>query len=284
MVKFAHRHAEMATDDLNTQLKALSAALEFLARNVSGEIVPAILGTRRDQIIMEVTSNPDPFAKHKRLCNEVAAKMLGDVKRALRGAKSKRARLRSALKIAIVGNSMEFGFMDHWSNRVALRKEFRRLLAHKLGHDDLEAIVSRVLDSKEVLYLTDNAGEIVFDKLLIEELKGAGVKPFVAAKASPVQDDVTMAEVRALGIQRIAKLLSAGESVGIDLNVASPELLRKLEEAELIISKGMGNYETLSEFEEKLRGRLVYLLRAKCNPVAGALGVERGALVAKLVV
>jgi uncharacterized protein with ATP-grasp and redox domains len=208
MVKFAHRHAELATDDLDIQLRALSAALEFLAKNVSREVVPAILGTRRDQIIREITSNPDPFAKHKRLCNEIAAKLVDDVKPILRGARDEGARLRSALKIAVVGNSMEFGFMAPSSNVMALRKEFRGLLARELSHDDLEAMVSKILDSEEVLYLTDNAGEIIFDKLLIEELKRAGVEPLVAAKASPVQDDVTIAEARALGIHRIAKLLS----------------------------------------------------------------------------
>jgi len=278
MVNFAFRHAKLATDDIEVQFRALSSFLEFLAKNISAEAVPAMLGTKRDRIILAITSNPDPFANYKRLQNEAAKKLLEDVRLRLQKMKSDRSRLRFALMAATVGNSLEFAFMGRALDE-AIMEEF--LGSSDLG-PDLEKIVTKLIDAEEVLYLTDNAGEIMLDIPLIEELARMGKKLSVAAKASPVIDDVTLEEIRALGIGEVVELLSAGDFVGIDFETAPRELLRKLEGADVIISKGMGNYETLSEHEEKLGGRLVYLLKAKCEPVARSLGVEKGKFVAKL--
>jgi hypothetical protein len=145
----------------------------------------------------------------------------------------------------------------------------------------LDRIVPRILKAREILLLADNLGEIVLDQILLEQIKEAGPKLFVAAKPSPVQDDATLDDARALGLGKVTELLPTEDSVGVDLGKAPKELREKLKSADIILSKGMGNYETLSEFEVELKGHLVYLLRAKCQPVASSLGVKKGALVAK---
>ena len=146
-----------------------------------------------------------------------------------------------------------------------------------------EEIICEILKAGEILFLADNLGELVLDQILLKQIKEAGLRLFLAAKPSPVQDDATLNDAQALGLGEIAKLLPTEASVGVDPEKAPEELQEKLRSADLILAKGMGNYETLSEFEGMLRGRLVYLLRAKCDPVASSLRVRKGALVAKFV-
>ncbi len=283
LLERAGDQVRLATDDENLQFEALSEFIKFLAENISKDAMPPPLGSERNRIIMRVTSNPNPYAGHKKLSNEAAEKLRPHVERLVQEGESREEKIRRALVASVIGNSMEFGVAGHEFDPTTFRREFDELFSRGLGHDDLDNIVPKILNAKEILLLTDNSGEIVIDKILLEQIKETGPKLFVTAKPSPVQDDVTLDDAQALGIDEVAELLPTEASVGVDPNRAPEKLRQKLKTADLILAKGMGNYETLSEFEDELKGRLVYLLRAKCNPVASSLGVEKGALVAKLV-
>ncbi len=281
LLERASGQVKLATDDKDLQFRALSEFVRFLAENISEDVVPPFLGSERNRIIMRVTSNPNPYSRQKELSKEAAEKLCPHVERLVGEGKHRVEKIRRALVVSVIGNSMEFGVAGYEFDPSTFRQEFDELFSRGPDCDDLNRIVPRILKAREILFLADNLGELVLDQVLLEQIREVGPKLFVAAKPSPVQDDATLDDARTLGIEEVAELLPTEDSVGVDLEKAPEELRKKLEDADLILSKGMGNYETLSEFEERLKRRMVYLLRAKCHPVASSLGVEKGALVAK---
>lgn len=283
LMKVAAEQAELATNDQELQFKALAEFSKFLKSNLSAEVVPPYLGTERSRIVRKVTSNPDPYVNLKKKSNEAGVELKSIAERLVNEAQDERKRLKRALKIAAVGNSMEFGVSGHAFDPASFRREFKELFERGLSVDDSDKVISKILSGEEILYLTDNCGEIILDQVLMREIREVGDTLSIGVKSSPVQEDVTLETAENLGIEKFGELIPTGSMVGVYPDEAPPEIRKKLEGAELILSKGMGNFETLSEFEESLRGRLAYLLRAKCNPVAESLGVERGSLVVKLV-
>lgn len=273
---------ELSTQDKEVQLKALSSFLEFLESNVSEDLVPARIGTERNRIISEITSNPDPYTQIKERSNETAAKLEPIAEELVAEGKGKE-KLRRALVVATLGNLMDFSISDYELDYSSFREKFKKLFRSGFAHDDSEKIVSWIGASDKILYLLDNCGEVILDRVLMKEIRRKGPNLLVAARSRPVQDDVTLEIARKLEIDEIGKLLPAGTVTGVDPAGAPSELRRQIENADLVISKGQGNFEMFSEFEDRFRGRLVYLLMAKCDPVAHYLNVERGALVAKAV-
>lgn len=275
----AAEQVKLATDDEELRFKALSEFTRFLASNFSKENTPAYLGSERSRIIKELTFNPDPYAELKERANRTAADLRPFAEQLVAGGKGKKERLKRALKIAAAANSIEFGVSEYEFDPELFRSEFEELLDKELKIDDSAKIASRIISCDEVTYLLDNCGEIILDQVLMSEIRDAGTDLFIGAKTKPVQEDVTSETAKEIGIGKFGKIISAGEKVGIFPQDISSELQKKLECSDLVISKGMGNFETISEFEEDLEGRLVYLLRAKCSPVAENFRVRRGELV-----
>ena len=130
--------------------------------------------------------------------------------------------------------------------------------------------------AREVLYLADNVGEIVFDKLLIEKLKNYGVTVKVALKEKPILNDACISDALEVGLDDIAELVSTGtDSIGVIYEDLSPEFKEIFQKADMVIAKGLGNYEGLDEMD--LGDKPVFcLLNAKCQPVARDIGVKEG--------
>ncbi len=270
---------KLATDDENLQFEALLKFLEFLASNASKKAVPSYLGSKRNKIITEITNNSDPYRRLKQKSNEVAEQIEPIARKLVEAGENEREKLNRSLKIAAAANSMEYGVSKFEFDPEGLQSKFENLLDEELKIDDSREISSKILSSSKVLYLTDNCGEIILDHILMGEIAKTGAEVFIGAKSSPTQDDVTVEMAEKLGTEKFGKIIPSGEKVGLFLDDAPDEMKNIVESAGLVISKGMGNFETISEYEEKLKGKLVYLLRAKCTPVAQSLGVERGELV-----
>lgn len=277
----AVKQVRLATEDEDLQFKILSEFSKFLGSNFSKENTPSKLGSKRNRMIREMTSNPDPYAELKERAIHAARDLKPFAEKIVEEGDGKKDKLKRSLKIVAAANSMEFGVSAHEFNPEFFQSEFEDLLERDLKIDDSSEIVSKILSSDEILYLTDNCGEAVLDQILIEQIRDTGAKLIIGVKSEPAQDDITFQKAKEINLDEFGELVTTGGKVGIFLNDISQKLQKKLENADLIISKGMGNFETISEFEENLKGRLVYLLRAKCNPVATSLGVERGELVIK---
>jgi len=189
-------------------------------------------------------------------------------------------KIEALIRIAAAANSMEFGVKGHDYDNSTFAGVFSETLNEKL-YGDIKKIKERLESFGNVFYLTDNSGEVVFDLFLIGRLKKMGKRIVVGSKSEPVLNDVTVRELEAMSD---VDVIATGDVVGTALDSLSDRARSLLlDPGWLILSKGMGNYETISEYEKMLAGRLIYLMRAKCEPVAAAVGVPRGSLVARAI-
>ncbi len=270
-----------ATDDESLQFKTLSSVLNFLAVEFKPTANPAYLGTKRDQIIKEKTDNPDPYLKKKKLSNQKALEILPIAKKIILDEFSPLSKFRKACLSAIVGNIIEFDLPENPFEF----KDLKNLIKQSekdLAIDDIHLIFEEAKKAKNVLYLTDNAGEIAFDMLLVEEIKKLGTKVIVAVKNGPILNDATIEDAQFVGMEKIAnKLITTGsDSVGLFLEDCSSEFLDIYNSIDFVIAKGMGYAETLTEL--KLSVPHALLLRTKCCTVANHFNVSTGKNIAKL--
>jgi uncharacterized protein with ATP-grasp and redox domains len=276
------RELELATSEDAVKTRTTKKLLDFLSDNFSEDAVSAILGTMRDRIIKRETGCPDPYKEKKALSNDYASKLLPNIRRILEDERNVYKRFRKACLAAIVANAIEFDMLEHDQKL----EDFPTLLTRaeeELEIDDIEEIYSRIRKSRKILFLADNAGEIFVDALLVEQIKILGPHIVVVVKSGPVLNDATMEDAVLAGIPEVADdvITTGTDSVGLVLSESSQELKKHLEESNLIVSKGMGNYETITE-ERIDRKCIAYLLRAKCSAVAEDLGLKIGSNVAKL--
>lgn len=270
-----------ATTNPALRFRAMVELLRLLSREFRATAVPAGLGTKRDRLIKRITGNDDPYRRSKRRSNEKALELLPSVRKIVEEGFAQQDRFKKACLCAIVGNIMEFHIPGHRFTFRGLRKTFKN--AEKdLVIDDINKVYELAKKAHTVLYLVDNAGEIVFDKLLVEQLKNMGVEVIVGVKGGPVLNDATLEDAEASGIGKIAdKIITTGtDAVGLSLKEVSVEFSEVYNSVDLIFAKGMGYAETLTEY--KLKKPHALLFRTKCNPVANYFSVPRDKNVAML--
>jgi uncharacterized protein with ATP-grasp and redox domains len=270
-----------ATTNPALRFRAMSDLLRLLTKEFRPTAVPADLGTKRDVVIRRVTGNPDPYKRSKMISNEKALRLLPYARKLVEEGYTLQDRFKRACLCAIVGNIMEFDIPGHRFTFSSLRKGFREA-AKDLVVDDISEIYELAKKASTVLYLTDNAGEIVFDTLLVEQLKNMGLTVIVAVKGEPVINDATFEDAEASGMSNIAdRIINTGtDAVGFAPKEVSAEFLDVYNSVDLVFAKGMGYAETLTEY--KLKKPHASLFRTKCNPVANFFGVPREKNVAKL--
>ena len=256
-----------------------------LVRLVHREFKPtsnaAELGTKRDKIIRELTGNRDPYYRTKKESNERAKQLLPYARKFVDEGYTQQDRFKKACLCAIVGNIMEFDIPGH---NFVLR-DLRKVLngaAKDLVIDDIDKAYELSKKAKSVLYLADNAGEIVFDTLLVEQLKNMGLRVTYVVKGAPVINDATIDDVLLTNMDKLAdEVLTTGtDAVGLLKKEVSPEFLKVYDAAELVFAKGMGYAETLTEY--KLTKPHLLLFRTKCVPVANYFSAPRDKNIAKL--
>ena len=179
---------------------------------------------------------------------------------------------RTAAMLAVTGNIIDYGAHSTPKDIDAVIHE---LLGHSLARDDTEELKRSVGNARSILYLGDNAGEVVFDRLFIETMGHPGV--IYVVRGAPVINDVTMEDADRAGMHRACRVIDNGyDAPSTLLPYCSEEVKDAFHEADLVISKGQGNFEGL--MHEK-RPNLFFLLMAKCDPMANLLGVQKGDLV-----
>ena len=180
--------------------------------------------------------------------------------------------METAMRLAMAGNVIDFGVTAHLSE-ADVHEAVKRALTQPLD-GDLEAFRQAVSGAKDILYLADNAGEIVLDKLLIQRMPLERLT--VVVKGAPVINDATMEDAQAAGLPELASVIDSGsDAPGTILTDCSRGFQARFHKAHLIVAKGQGNYEALSDVEKDIW----FLLKAKCPVVAEDLGCEIGSLV-----
>jgi len=205
-----------STDDKALQFRVLSEVLRFLNEEFTPTANPADLGTKRDRLIREMTNTYDIYEQKKKLSNRKALEALSVAQDIVSQESSPELRFRKACLSAIVGNIMEFDLPDNpfkFSDLKGLIQEAEE----DLVIDDISKIYEKAKNSNQILYLTDNAGEIALDTLLVKELKNFDAEVIVAVKAGPVLNDALLDDAKAVGMDKVAdKVMTTGaESVGL---------------------------------------------------------------------
>jgi len=271
-----------ATTNPALRFRCMAEIVKLLNRDFKPSTVAADIGTTRDRIIRQLTSNPDPYKQIKKLANEKALKLLPQTKKFVHAGYTQQERFKKACLCAIVGNVMEFDIPGHKFTLRSLSKIIKDA-TKDLVIDDIDRAYDIAKKANNVLFLADNAGEIVFDTLLAEQLKNMGLKVTYAVKGGPVINDATMEDAELSNIDKLVdEVITTGtDAVGLLKKEVSPEFLKIYDQAEIIIAKGMGYAETLTEY--KYTKPHLHLLRTKCNPVANYFCVPRDKNIAKLI-
>lgn len=273
-----------ATDDPSVRLKAVQALLCMLAENFRPTAVPSVLGTMRDRLVKEVSGNPNPYAEKKRISNSEALKILPLAEKIVETEPTARLRFRKACLAAIVGNIIEFNIPGHkfeFSDLQRLNMDAEK----ELVIDDISEAFEVAQKAGVILYLTDNAGEIAFDTLLVKELRNIARdgRVAVAVKDMPVYNDATIEDALYVGMDKAADLLvtTGSDAMGLISSECSEEFMELYDSTDFVVAKGMAHAETLTELDVKVPHLL--LLRTKCMNVAAYFHVPRDKNIAKLI-
>ncbi|MBN2015153.1 MAG: DUF89 family protein [Candidatus Altiarchaeota archaeon] len=268
-------------EDEKTRREVLRKLCRLCSELISEDITTTGLAYERNKVIEGVIKNSDPMKDLKKRSFDAAIKLYPKLKGIVDKEKDDSKRFKLALKIALAGNIIEFGAQDHKVDLDKLDEQTSAVINGSLAVDDSDRIYEKIRKSKEILYVTDNAAEIVFDRVLIEELTKYA-KVCVCPLSRPVQDDATIEEIKKAGLDRICEVIPRGDFLGLWFEKCTPRFLKKFGEADFIIAKGMGCYETLMDYPEKLTGRIGLLMKAKCVPVAKNINVPLGSAIIKL--
>ncbi len=260
--------ARMATGDQAIHERVLREALR-MAATLDPQATPPAMGQRLHRLIRELTGNDDPYAQVKQRFNALALRAYPRLRRLVEEADDPFA---TAARLAIAGNVIDSAIhneLDH----AGVEEAVRHALSAPLTGDPA-AFQEAVASSRDILYLTDNAGEIVFDRLLIERMPLEKVT--VAVRGRPVLNDATVEDAEVAGLTALVEVIDNGsDAPGTILEDCSEDFRRRFRRADLVVAKGQGNYETLSDV-----GRGVFfVLKAKCPVIARDLGCEVGSLV-----
>ncbi|MDO8472795.1 MAG: ARMT1-like domain-containing protein [Dehalococcoidia bacterium] len=291
--RLIHQTVDMATNDVEFRGEALAGALHAMRGMMSTDRIPTQVAGEVQRVIRRVTGNRDPHRKWKD--DEMRqARVLFEAVRPRYGSD-----IRSLLTLAILGNAPDF-----FKEVSEVREEMLRPVKYQVDHinkvaeflegarstlfmadpamDNMMCFVPAVnLCMKKVVLLADNAGECYFDQPLVKEMAQVMLVTY-AVKSSPVQNDLTEEDLLISGIynQMGATIMGTTDTAGTDMELVSPVFRAEFDSADLVIAKGMGNWETLSELPPS--GKVFHLLVAKCSPVAESLGVPLGSYVAML--
>ncbi|MBC7221416.1 DUF89 family protein [Candidatus Bipolaricaulota bacterium] len=249
--------------------QALQAAAEVCARWKEEDKPPLVLGAAVAKVLRQKLGEGDPFSGAKREGNAKLLELYPDLKKRVRNAPDP---LAEAIRLAAAANALDLGVYE----RVDYGRALDRALASPLGRWEYRELVAQLTEVSHVLYLADNAGEIVADRILIEELLERGKWVTLAVRGGPILNDVTPVDLAEVGLPPEVEVITTGaDTPGVFLPLCSPEFRARFAQAELVLSKGMGNFEGLSR--EKVP--IFFLFQAKCAPVAREAGVRVGELV-----
>jgi len=227
---------------------------------------PPVVAQRIHRRLRELTGVDDPFQAAKDQQNRMALNFLHELKGEIEAALDP---LAMAVRMAIAANIIDLGAKTGLAGEDMLSALTKAVKEPVLG--DLEGFRQAVAQAHRILYLADNAGEIVFDRLLIEQISPERVT--LAVRGKPVINDATMADARAAGLHKIVEVIDNGsDAPGTVLTDCSQEFIRRFTEADLIIAKGQGNFETLSDEPYNI----FFLFKAKCPVIAEHIGLPMG--------
>lgn len=268
-VRQAFKAASLVTDDQEIRERILREVLSRLTHQSFNKTPPSV-GRDIHRIIRLLSGNSDPYLDIKKKSNTLAIKLVPSLKEHI---KSSADPFETAVRFAIAGNIIDYGQGNHISEE-KIKKTVSRCLDQPISKDNINKLREEIGKASNILYLGDNAGEIFFDRLLIEELEGYPIT-FVV-RGAPIINDALKDDAKMAGLDKLVAVVDNGsDAPGIILEECSEEFKGQFMEADLVIAKGQGNYETLSGEKKKT----FFLLKAKCPVISKDIGCQEGDMV-----
>lgn len=261
---------QLATGDTDLQIQGLKEIIKLMPSLLELPTPPHI-GRVIHNLPKVITENPDPYSKVKKEYTNIALNLYPTLKEKVRSSKDP---LLTAIKISAVGNTIDFARGFDFD----LIKEIEVSLEKEFAINDYEEFKIDIHKIDKILYLADNAGETVFDRVLIEEINEefGDRKVLYAVRSVPVINDATRQDAIDAGIANVAEIIDSGTDAPSAIpEYCSAEFRELFFKSQLILSKGQGNYEGISE----IRIPIYFLFKIKCPPLAQAFDLEVGDLV-----
>ena len=266
--------AELMTDKKEIQREIIRKALAEISAIGFEETAPYLARTMH-LIAKEITGIQDPYKDLKFEYNKIAENLYCELNLEERVACSDYP-FDTACRLSIAGNIIDFA-LGLTLERQGIYDSIQLSLEAEIVGNSSQELKKAVDKASKILVISDNSGEIVFDKLLIKQLPAD--KTIYSVKGAPIVNEATMEDAIAVGMTKLVKVIDNGaESQGTILKLCSKEFIKTFTEADLIISKGQANYETLSHLNDP---RIFFLLRAKCKLIADDLNCQQGDFVIK---
>jgi damage-control phosphatase, subfamily I len=219
------------------------------------------------RIVRRITGVADPYLEVKDRYNRLAMTMYPELKEKVIASPDP---IETAIRLAIAGNIIDFG-VNSTVNEDMVAETITRSLTDPLDLEAVQEFKEAIAQAQDILYLADNAGEIVFDRLLIEQMPLAKVT--LAVRGAPILNDVLRADAQMVGLTDLVEVIDNGvDAPGTILELCSDAFRKRFDAADLIVSKGQGNFETLSDADKDI----FFLLRPKCAVLARHLNCELG--------
>ena len=268
-VRQALDSARLATDDEQIHEKVVREVLR-LSADLDMSQSPPEIGQKMHRLIRSLVGSDDPYYRVKKQFNSLALKLYPDLRKQIINSNDQ---FETAVRLAIAGNIIDFGVKSSLSES-EVKKTINDSLSSYLDPEQVLNFKNAVIEAEKIFYLADNAGEIVFDHLSIEQLPIEKIT--VVVKGLPVINDATIDDANVVGLGRIVEVIDNGsDGPGTILETCSQSFRNRFEDADLIIAKGQGNYETLSDLDKNI----FFILKAKCPVIARDLGCEVGEMI-----
>lgn len=256
------------------QIIVVKKMLKILC-NASDNITPPEMAGIAYDIIKKIYNNGnnsvfDPYSKIKEESNRIALSYYDSVKSKV---KKSGDILNEALKISAAGNIIDFGIFEN--HKFDFKKELKKYMDSPFTASDMVHFKKLISKAETLLFIGDNAGEIVFDRILIEILKQEypGIKITYTVRETPVLNDITFNDVRETGLDKVCDVISSGSKIpGTKWDKCSDRFKYLFNTSDVIISKGQGNYETLCGVKN---GKLFFLFLVKCDIIARHVGYDK---------
>jgi uncharacterized protein with ATP-grasp and redox domains len=266
LARLLRQSAQVATSDEMLRAKAIDAGMKVLDRHFSTDGLTIDVATRLHRVVRETTRNSDPYRDMKDREIELSRKLAAQVEQ------SYSQDFKGHLSLSLAGNAIDF-FRD----LEQVQKDIESPMTFTV--DDSLSFGRKLAKARSLMFLADNAGEIFFDLPLVKWLRQFVSLTYVV-KESPVQNDATIDDLRRAGLDGdLGKVITTGLATpGVIFESASREFRREFEAADLVLAKGMGHWEGLTELPAK--GNVLHCSMAKCKPVADSMGVPLNSFVA----
>jgi len=269
-----------STNNKDVETKVIKSTCKMLSELYNPNECSAVIATNVHKKVYEILGNDDPYKELKSESNHIASSLVPIIIKKINDSDNP---LKTAMLVSIVGNTMDFGIKGASKNPEELKNVFNQIFNEGIAYDDTEKLISSLKNCKSIIFFTDNCGEIVFDKILCEQIKKTfpKLRIHVVVKGEPVLSDATVEDAKELGFDEVVDnvFTTGGFAVGVDLSLLPEEVIEKMKKSDLFVCKGMANYESFSETSIR---PIVYLLRSKCKPIASSMKVSVHANIVKL--